>query len=67
MSTLKNPRHEAFAQALASGMSGAAAYVEAGYEANAVPKTLPIMQSGGASTLPSNACHRRRRLRFIGK
>ena len=31
---LKNPRHEAFAQALARGMSASAAYVEAGYKAN---------------------------------
>jgi hypothetical protein len=35
MSILKNPRHEAFAQALAKGLSGSAAYVEAGYKANA--------------------------------
>ena len=34
MPALKNPRHEAFAQALARGMSAAAAYVEAGYTAN---------------------------------
>ena len=34
MPALKNPRHEAFAQALARGMSAAAAYVEAGYKAN---------------------------------
>ena len=34
MPTLKNPRHEAFAQALARGMSASAAYVEAGYKAN---------------------------------
>jgi hypothetical protein len=34
MPALKNPRHEAFAQALARGMSGSAAYVEAGYKAN---------------------------------
>ena len=31
---LKNPRHEAFAQALARGMSASAAYVEGGYKAN---------------------------------
>jgi len=31
---LKNPRHEAFAQAHARGMSASAAYVEAGYKAN---------------------------------
>jgi hypothetical protein len=31
---LKNPRHEAFAQALACGMSATAAYVEAGYKAS---------------------------------
>src|SRR5262249_24356145 len=31
---LKNPSHEAFAQALARGMSASAAYVEAGYKAN---------------------------------
>ena len=31
---LKNPRHEAFAQAGARGMSASAAYVEAGYKAN---------------------------------
>jgi hypothetical protein len=31
---LPNPRHEAFAQALARGSSAAAAYVEAGYKAN---------------------------------
>ena len=31
---LKNPRHEAFAQTLARGMSASAAYVEAGYKAN---------------------------------
>ena len=34
MPVLKNPRHEAFAQAVARGMSAAAAYVEAGYKAN---------------------------------
>ena len=33
-SALKNPRHEAFAQALAPGISASAAYVEAGYKAN---------------------------------
>jgi hypothetical protein len=32
MVILKNPRHEAFAQALASGMSATAAYVEAGFK-----------------------------------
>jgi hypothetical protein len=31
MPVLKNPRHEAFAQALARGMSAAAAYAEVGY------------------------------------
>jgi hypothetical protein len=31
MPVLKNPRHEAFAQALARGMSAAAAYTEVGY------------------------------------
>jgi hypothetical protein len=35
MPALKNPRHEAFAQALARGTSAAAAYVEAAYKANA--------------------------------
>jgi hypothetical protein len=35
MPVLPNPRHEAFAQALARGMSASAAYVEAGYKANA--------------------------------
>ena len=34
MSMLHNPRHEAFAQALARGMSAAAAYVEAGYKSD---------------------------------
>jgi hypothetical protein len=34
MAVLKNPRHEAFAQALARGMSATAAYVEGGYKAN---------------------------------
>jgi hypothetical protein len=34
MPILKNPRHEAFAQALARGMSATAAYVDAGYKAN---------------------------------
>jgi hypothetical protein len=34
MATLKNPKHEAFAQALVRGMSASAAYVEAGYKAN---------------------------------
>ena len=34
MPALKNPRHEAFAQAFARGMSASAAYVEAGYKAN---------------------------------
>ena len=34
MPALKNPRHEAFAQALARGMSASAAYVEGGYKAN---------------------------------
>ncbi len=34
MPVLKNPRHEAFAQALARGMSATAAYVEAGYKSN---------------------------------
>ena len=40
----KNPRHEAFAQALARGMSASAAYVEAGYKAN----------TGNASTLKAD-------------
>jgi hypothetical protein len=31
MLILKNPRHEAFAQALTRGMSAAAAYAEVGY------------------------------------
>jgi len=34
MPALKNPRHEAFAQAFARGVSASAAYVEAGYKAN---------------------------------
>jgi hypothetical protein len=34
MAILKNPRHEAFAQALARGLSAAAAYAEAGYKPN---------------------------------
>jgi hypothetical protein len=32
MTTLKNPKHEAFAQALARGMSASAAYGEAGFK-----------------------------------
>jgi phage terminase small subunit len=32
MPALKNPRHEAFAQALARGMSAAAAYGQAGFK-----------------------------------
>jgi hypothetical protein len=35
MPVLPNPRHEKFAQALANGTSASAAYVEAGYKANA--------------------------------
>jgi hypothetical protein len=35
MPVLSNPRHEAFAQALARGLPATAAYVEAGYKANA--------------------------------
>jgi phage terminase small subunit len=34
MPILENPRHEAFAQALARGSSASAAYVEAGYKEN---------------------------------
>jgi hypothetical protein len=34
MPVLANPRHEAFAQALARGSSAAAAYIEAGYNEN---------------------------------
>jgi phage terminase small subunit len=34
MSVLKNPRHEAFAQALARGVPAAKAYVDAGYKPN---------------------------------
>jgi phage terminase small subunit len=34
MPTIKNPRHEAFAQALARGSSATAAYVEAGNKTN---------------------------------
>jgi phage terminase small subunit len=34
MPTLKNPRHERFAQELATGKSADAAYVSAGYRAN---------------------------------
>src|SRR5690348_15212934 len=34
MAILTNPRHEAFAQAVARGMSASAAYVQAGYKAN---------------------------------
>jgi hypothetical protein len=44
MPTLKNHRHEAFAQALARGDSAAKAYIEAGYKAN----------TGNASTLKSD-------------
>jgi hypothetical protein len=44
MAVLKNPRHEAFAQALVRGTSAAAAYVEAGYKPNA----------GNACTLKSH-------------
>jgi len=43
MPVLKNPRHEAFAQALARGMSAAAAYGEVGFKPhrhNAVAKWL---------------------------
>jgi hypothetical protein len=32
MAILANPRHEAFAQALARGMSASAAYAEAGHK-----------------------------------
>jgi hypothetical protein len=35
MPILPNPRHETFAQALARGLPATAAYVEAGYKANA--------------------------------
>jgi phage terminase small subunit len=34
MATLKNPRHEAFAQALARGKNATEAHAEAGYKAN---------------------------------
>jgi hypothetical protein len=34
MPILENPRHEAFAEALARGSSASAAYVEAGYKEN---------------------------------
>jgi hypothetical protein len=34
MAILKNPRHEAFAQAVERGMSASAEYVEAGYKAS---------------------------------
>jgi hypothetical protein len=34
MPALKNPRHEAFAQALARCVSASAEYVEAGYKAS---------------------------------
>jgi phage terminase small subunit len=34
MPILENPRHEAFAQALARGSSATAAYIEAGYKEN---------------------------------
>ena len=34
MPSLKNSRHEAFAQVLARGMSASAEYVEAGYKAS---------------------------------
>jgi hypothetical protein len=44
MPALKNPRHEAFAQALARGMSATAAHEEAGYKAN----------TGNASTLKAD-------------
>ena len=44
MPALKNPRHEAFARALARGMSATAAYAEAGYKAN----------TGNASTLKAD-------------
>jgi hypothetical protein len=33
MPALKNPHHEAFAQAVERGMSASATYVEAGYKA----------------------------------
>lgn len=34
MPALKNPKHEKFVQSVAKGMSGAQAYISAGYEAN---------------------------------
>lgn len=50
MGVLKNPRHEAFAQALAKGRSLDAAYVEAGYAEN----------NGNACRLNGNEKVRRR-------
>jgi phage terminase small subunit len=45
MPILSNARHEEFAQALARGLPATAAYVEAGYNANAgTLKSQPYIQ-----------------------
>lgn len=46
MSTLSNPRHEAFCNAVARGMTASAAYVSAGYTPN----------RGNAARLKANEC-----------
>ena len=59
MSTLKNPRHEAFAhQAMARGMSAAGAHVE-DTKPMRPRKILPNMQSGRSNITRENACHSR--------
>ncbi len=57
MPVLDNARHEAFAQALAKGMSADAAYQEAGYKAN----------RGNATTLKANQSVKDRVAEIQGK
>jgi hypothetical protein len=56
MAILKNHRHKAFAQAMARGMSAAAAYVEA-TKPMRPRKILPNMLSGRSNVTRENACH----------
>jgi hypothetical protein len=62
MAVLTNPRHEAFAQALARSVSASAAYVEAGYKANRCcgwrakwAENANVVATRCPSLMPSNA------------
>jgi phage terminase small subunit len=60
MPALKNPRHEAFAQALARGVSASAAYGQVGFKphrANAATLARKKHISVRVAELQEEACH----------